>query len=82
MVEFVGLSGPIKFDTNGLRSQFSLELLELQANGLQTVGTWNSVDRLMLDRDGTDDASSVRGHAMENKTFIIVSVLVCCHHIL
>ena len=34
MVEFVGLSGPIKFDESGLRTQFALSLLELQQAGL------------------------------------------------
>ena len=64
MVEFLGLSGHITFDTNGLRSQFSLDLLELQQNGLQTVGTWNSVDRLVLDRDEKVDGSSSGGNPM------------------
>ena len=34
MVEFVGLSGPIKFDTSGLRTQFEMDLMELQMGGL------------------------------------------------
>ena len=34
MVEFVGLSGPIKFDESGLRTQFTLSVMELQAPGL------------------------------------------------
>ena len=34
MVEFVGLSGPINFDTSGLRTQFTMDLMELQMKGL------------------------------------------------
>ena len=34
MVEFVGLGGPIKFDTSGLRTQFEMDLMELQMGGL------------------------------------------------
>ena len=34
MVEFIGLSGPIKFDTSGLRTQFSMDVMELQMAGL------------------------------------------------
>ena len=34
MVEFVGLSGPVKFDTSGLRTQFQLDLMELHMDGL------------------------------------------------
>ena len=37
MVEFVGLSGPIKFDTSGLRTNFELDLMELQLGGLVSV---------------------------------------------
>ena len=34
MTEFVGLTGPIKFDAFGLRRQFSMDLMELQQSGL------------------------------------------------
>ena len=34
MVEFVGLSGQVKFDTSGLRTQFQLDLMELQMDEL------------------------------------------------
>ena len=37
MVEFIGLSGPIKFDTSGLRTQFAMDLLELQMTGLVKI---------------------------------------------
>ena len=37
MVEFVGLSGPIKFDTSGLRTQFEMDLMELQLEGLVSL---------------------------------------------
>ena len=39
MVEFVGLSGPIKFDTSGLRTQFEMDLMELQMGGLVGLKT-------------------------------------------
>merc|ERR1711892_1202591 len=39
MVEFIGLSGPIKFDTSGLRTQFAMDLMELQMTGLTKVVT-------------------------------------------
>ena len=37
MVEFIGLSGPIKFDASGLRTQFAMDLMELQMPGLVTA---------------------------------------------
>ena len=38
MVEFIGLSGQIKFDASGLRTQFGMDLMELQMPGL--VRSW------------------------------------------
>ena len=37
MVEFVHLSGLIKFDESGLRTQFTLSVMELQASGLVRI---------------------------------------------
>ena len=54
MVEFIGLTGPIKFDTSGLRTQFELDLMELQVTGLERVGTWNSLDHLEAGRKQED----------------------------
>ena len=37
--DFTGLSGRIRFDTYGRRTNFYLDVLELQATGLETIGT-------------------------------------------
>ena len=34
MIEFVGLSGPIKLDQEGVRTEFAMTLQELQLPGL------------------------------------------------
>ena len=36
--DFVGLSGNIRFDTYGRRTNFYLDVLELQATGLEPIG--------------------------------------------
>lgn len=36
-MEFVGLSGEIKFDEDGLRTEFELEVLELMPHGIVKV---------------------------------------------
>jgi len=74
MVEFVGLSGPIQFDEYGLRTQFALSLMELQMEGLVPVGSWNSLDRLSLER-AENDLSGVEDNGMANKTFVITTIL-------
>ena len=92
MVEFIGLSGPIKFDTSGLRTQFSMDVMELQMTGLvrivqsscrevsyliQTkVGTWNTLDRLGSARAEEETADGGVVDPMANKTFVICGVLV------
>ena len=38
MTQFNGLSGKIKFDSQGLRTDFDLDVLELQATGLEPIG--------------------------------------------
>merc|ERR1719336_2715593 len=75
MVEFIGLSGPIKFDASGLRTQFAMDLMELQMPGLTKVGTWNSLDKLNLARVEEKDAGAGIDHPMANKTFTITTVL-------
>ena len=40
------------------------------------VGTWNSLDKLNLDRVEEDSAGAGIDHPMANKTFTITTVLV------
>ena len=76
MVEFIGLTGPIKFDTSGLRTQFELDLMELQVTGLERVGTWNSLDHLEAGRKQEDISGEKNSDPMANKTFVITTILV------
>ena len=76
MVEFIGLTGPIKFDTSGLRTQFTMDLMELGQTGLEKVGTWNSLDHLMLGREQEQSQGEGNNDPMANKTFIITTILV------
>ena len=75
MVEFVGLSGKIEFDTQGLRTKFELDLMELQMTGLAKVGAWNSLDKLSLARVEKEADEGGTLHAMANKSFVITSIL-------
>ena len=40
MTEFEGISGKVQFDMQGLRSEFQLEILELQETGLEPIGEY------------------------------------------
>ncbi|KAJ8910751.1 hypothetical protein NQ315_017208 [Exocentrus adspersus] len=39
-----GLTGSVKFDPEGFRTSFNVDILELTPRGLVTVGEWNSTD--------------------------------------
>lgn len=39
-----GLTGLIKFHTNGFRSDFKLNIVRLTPDGLKTIGNWNSTN--------------------------------------
>ena len=41
MEEMEGLTGRIKFDSRGFRTDFDLEIVELKKEGLVKVGSWN-----------------------------------------
>ncbi len=38
LTEFEGLSGRVAFDTQGLRTHFDLDIMELQKKGLESIG--------------------------------------------
>lgn len=75
MVEFIGLSGKIEFDTSGRRTQMALDLMELQATGLVKVGSWNTGDHLTLAREHKDVSGDITLDLMTNKTFTITTIL-------
>ena len=50
IVEFIGLNGQIKLVASGLRTQFGMDIMELQMPGLVKLGTWNNLDKLNLAR--------------------------------
>lgn len=37
-----GLTGMVKFDTRGYRSEFAIDILNLDEDGLKKIGIWNS----------------------------------------
>jgi glutamate receptor, ionotropic, invertebrate len=74
-IEIEGLTGTIKFDGEGLRSHFTLNVVEVTIEGIQTVGTWNptggaNFTRMWLGFNNRD------GDSLFNKTLIVSSILV------
>ncbi|XP_037081806.1 glutamate receptor ionotropic, kainate 2-like isoform X1 [Pollicipes pollicipes] len=48
LVKFDGLTGPVEFDTDGLRKSFSLDVIQLQEQDLVKIGSWSSAGSEMV----------------------------------
>ena len=80
LVEIRGLTGLVKFDQYGLRTDFTLDIVELHKSGLEKVGTWH--DRFGIEFDRlTSLKSSEPRKTIENKTIIVTTVKVSGIHI-
>ena len=80
LVEIRGLTGLVKFDQYGLRTDFTLDIVELHKSGLEKVGTWH--DRFGIEFDRlTSLKSSEPKKTIENKTIIVTTVKVSGIHI-
>lgn len=70
-----GLTGLIKFHTNGFRSDFQLNIVRLEETGLRTIGTWNSTNSIEWLPE--PPAKVAEGEEdLANKTFIVLISLV------
>lgn len=72
MMSVPGLTGNIKFDTFGQRSDFVLDILEFKksigiSGGFRKSGTWTPRDKIVITRNFTSDESDVK-EALKNKT--------------
>ena len=70
-----GLSGVIKFDQHGLRSDFSLEIVELKKTGLDKVGVWNESGGVHFTRNFTESYTEIV-ESLQNKTLVITTIEV------
>lgn len=75
-----GLTGEVRFDNHGYRSNFAVDVIELTSSGIAKVGTWNSSSRSRLkiteQRKKEIEDTEVDSDSMRNKTYIVVTALV------
>uniref|UniRef100_A0A8D8RHZ1 Glutamate receptor 1 n=1 Tax=Cacopsylla melanoneura TaxID=428564 RepID=A0A8D8RHZ1_9HEMI len=74
IVEMQGLTGTIKFDNQGFRPNFLLEVIELSKEGLQKIGTWNSTEGINFTRTYGEAYTQIVESLM-NKTFVVCTLL-------
>ncbi|XP_050309100.1 glutamate receptor ionotropic, kainate 2 isoform X3 [Anthonomus grandis grandis] len=74
VVEMRGLTGVIKFDHQGFRSDFMLDIVELTREGLKKIGTWNSSEGVNFTRTYGEAYSQIV-EIIQNKTFVVSTIL-------
>lgn len=75
-IEMKGLTGLIKFHTNGFRSDFQLDIVKLDENGLGLLGSWNSTSN-EIEWSKSQEATVTEGEMdMANQTFKVLIALV------
>ncbi|XP_076352002.1 glutamate receptor ionotropic, kainate 2-like isoform X2 [Tachypleus tridentatus] len=68
-----GLTGEIKFDKYGFRSEFNLKLIDLTHAGLQEVGDWNLNVGIRITGNSTKAFEEVKA-SLKNKTLVITTL--------
>nr|AST36240.1 putative ionotropic glutamate receptor iGluR2 [Hedya nubiferana] len=74
IVEMKGLTGVIKFDHQGFRSDFTLDIIELTRDGLQKAGIWNSSEGVNYTRSYGENQKQIV-EILQNKTLIVTTIL-------
>lgn len=70
-----GLTGVIKFDHQGFRSDFVLDVIELSREGLKKIGVWNSTAGVNFTRTYGEAYTQIV-EIIQNKTFVVTTILV------
>lgn len=74
-VEIRGLTDIIKFDHQGFRSDFTLDVVELGPSGLRKTGTWNSTQGVNFTKTYGEQQMEIVEN-LKNKTLIVTTILV------
>ncbi|XP_026531624.1 glutamate receptor 2 [Notechis scutatus] len=72
-VQVEGLTGNIKFDQNGKRINFTINVMELKSTGPRKIGYWSEVDRMVV--NPLDGLSGNDTSGLENKTIVVTTIL-------
>ncbi|XP_073988412.1 glutamate receptor ionotropic, kainate 2-like isoform X2 [Rhodnius prolixus] len=74
LIEMEGMSGKIKFDNNGRRTFFTLDVTQLMSTGFRKIGSWDPENRMTYTRSKSEMERELF-QSISNKTFIVVSRL-------
>lgn len=71
-----GITGPVKFDEFGARTDFKLRLLELTREGLKHVGDWTPGKHVTFMSNYTKAMTEIYRDTLKNKTLTVVTLKV------
>uniref|UniRef100_A0A1B6MI21 Ionotropic glutamate receptor C-terminal domain-containing protein n=1 Tax=Graphocephala atropunctata TaxID=36148 RepID=A0A1B6MI21_9HEMI len=80
--EVTGLSGLIKFDHEGFRSDLKLDIVELTSEGIMKKGTWNTSEGVNFTQTIEEENEANAKLGLKNVTFIVMISLVDPHAML
>ncbi|XP_073988770.1 glutamate receptor ionotropic, kainate 2-like isoform X2 [Rhodnius prolixus] len=75
MSQINGISGLVKFDHQGFRTDISLDVIELTEKGISKRGTWNSTEGLNISLPSARESQLDAGDDLRNTTFIVLIAL-------
>lgn len=70
-----GLTGEVKFDYEGLRSDFTLDVIELSMSGMQKIGEWKTEDGFIANRPPPKIVEQDQ-RSLVNKSFVVITAIV------
>jgi len=74
MTQIDGLTGRVKYDSQGLRTQFTLDFLKLTLQeGLKKIGTWNKTMGLYIKPEPEKEKDETADQ-LRNKTLIVTTI--------
>uniref|UniRef100_A0A452HTM5 Glutamate receptor n=1 Tax=Gopherus agassizii TaxID=38772 RepID=A0A452HTM5_9SAUR len=72
-VQVEGLTGNIKFDQNGKRINYTINIMELKNTGPRKIGYWSEVDKMVV--NPIDGPLGNESTGLENKTIVVTTIL-------
>ncbi|XP_060848999.1 glutamate receptor ionotropic, kainate 3-like isoform X1 [Rhopalosiphum padi] len=74
--DFKGLTGKIKFDQEGFRTDIELELVDLTQDGLRVTGTWNTKTGINVSATPKPEiVPSGKDSDLRNMSFVVITAL-------
>ncbi|KAJ3588967.1 hypothetical protein NHX12_009819 [Muraenolepis orangiensis] len=72
MVQVMGMTGNIQFDTFGRRANFTIDVYQMKLGGARKMGYWNEYEKFVsiMDPQVTNESSSV-----ENRTIVVTTIM-------